>query len=158
MPQPHIYTVAKGNEVPERFHGSEVQLTRGTTIAELLSLGHFENEAAIVQAAESQWLIGARQAIRNELGREVKDGEAPPTLESASAKGNAVKLGAPRPAAQAKPKTPKAKAQAATKASGSKLFERMASDEKFRAQMFRALDNQAEFEAWQAATAEAAQA
>lgn len=156
--KPHIYEVAKGNEVPTQFHGKEVQLQRATTIAECLSSGHYENEEAIVAAAESQWLIGARAAIRTELGRTPKDGEAAPTLESASAKGNAVKLGAPREAKEQKPRTPQAESRKAAADSGNKLFQKMAADETVRNRMFKLLDNEAEFTAWQAAQAKVAAA
>lgn len=156
--KPHIYEVAKGNEVPTQFHGKEVQLSRATTIAECLSSGHYENEEAIVAAAESQWLIGARAAIRTELGRTPKDGEAAPTLESASAKGNAVKLGAPREAKEQKPRTPQAESRKAAADSGNKLFQKMAADENVRNRMFKLLDNEAEFTAWQTAQAKVAAA
>jgi hypothetical protein len=151
----HTYEVAKGQEVGQEFVGKEVQLSRATTVEEALASGHYENAEALVAAAESQWLIGARAAIRTELGRKPVAGKeaefVAPTLESASAKGNAIKLGAPREAAEQKPKTPQGIARKASTDSGNKMFTKMRADERFRGQMFKALDNEAEFNAWLAA-------
>lgn len=133
MPKTHIYEVAKGNEVAPEFVGKEVALTRATTVAECLSLGQFENEDAIVAAATSQWLIGARDAIRTELGRkaDAAKGETAPTLESAAALGNAFKVSAPGERKEAKPKTEKGQSRAAASDAGHKLFLRYRDDEAF---------------------------
>lgn len=131
----HIYEVAKGNEVPAEFHGKEIQLSRATTLNEAISSGQFENEDAVMAAATSQWLIGARAEIRTELARVPKDGEAPPTLESASAKGNAFKVPAPGERQPAKPKTEKGIARTASTDAGNKLFTRYRDDAAFAARM-----------------------
>lgn len=128
----HTYEVSKGNDVRAEFVGREVALQRCDTLAELISSGHFENEAAVVAAAESQWLIGARAAARAELGK--PEG----TLESAAAKANAVKLGTPREAKPSKPKTPAQARRATAAAAGNKIFERMRTDAKYRERAIKA--------------------
>lgn len=133
----HTYEVAKGNEVAPEFVGKEVFLTRSTTLAECISSGQFENEDAVIAAATSQWLIGARDAIRTELGRkaDAAKGETAPTLESAAAKGNAFKVSAPGERKEAKPKTEKGVARAAAGSAGNALFVRYRDDEKFAKRM-----------------------
>jgi hypothetical protein len=49
---------------PERFHNTEVKYSQGTTIAEILSAGHAENEEAIVRAFYGQFNIRASGAIK----------------------------------------------------------------------------------------------
>lgn len=135
----HIYEVAKGNEVAPEFVGKEVALTRATTLAEAISSGQFENEDAVIAAATSQWLIGARDAIRTELGRKAEKGKesefVAPTLESAAAKGNAFKVSAPGERKEAKPKTEKGVARASATSAGNALFVRYRDDEKFAKRM-----------------------
>ena len=126
---------------------------------EALTLGHYPNIEAIVSAAEQQWLIGARAAIRTELGRKPVTGKesefVAPTLESASQVGNAVKLGAPREPAEQKPKTAKAKVQAASKSAGNKLFEACLADPTKLARLIKMdVVDESEFNAWRDARQE----
>lgn len=149
----HTYEVAKGQEVPTQFHGKEVALKRAQTVAEAISSGQFENEEAVMAAATSQWLIAARAAIRSELGRTPVKGKesefVAPTLESASAAGNAVKLGAPREHKEPKPKTEKGIAQAAARTSGNRLFEKARGDAKFLQRMTKdGIIDETEYAAW----------
>lgn len=98
MKTQHIYTVQAGDEVLARNVGTEVPVTEYTTAAEALANGQFENEAAIMQAANSQRRIKQNIAVRAVLSKE--DG----TLQAAIAAAEAVVYKAPRPKGEGKPK------------------------------------------------------
>jgi len=169
----HSYEVQKGNQVLPTHVGKNVTWQKAETIGEALGLPtdvgqrisqmiadatktttnpHFENEQALVAAAEQQRDIAVREDIRAVLSK--PEG----TLDGAAKVANELTIGAPRSGSgrvskTAKPATQQARAE---KDVGNKIFERALVDEKFRSQMAKAgfLDG---FDAWQAAR-EAAQA
>lgn len=145
MAHTHTYTVAEGGKVPSTFVGKEISWSRPDSMAEALTMG-VENEATVVAAFNTQRDIVIRDRLRTYLATPGA------TLEGAAAIPATVKMGAPRPAGQtAKTAKPETRAKNTAAASGNKLFEKMASDDDFRARMFRDLENENDFNAWKAA-------
>jgi hypothetical protein len=97
----HIYVVQKGNEVPERFHGTEIPVTEYTSTREAIEAGHFENDEAVAAAAYAQ-----RRIRQNIVTRATLADEDPMVATPAVAieRAEKVKYGAPRPASTGEPK------------------------------------------------------
>ena len=114
----HTYTVSEGKDVRPEFVGKEIEITSPDSVAEALSSGAFENEAAIMKAANGQRHIEIRAAIRKVLGTEGK------TIEDAIAAGKAVVVKAPRVVDPNAPKKPRSAGTGLTKAAKAALDER----------------------------------
>lgn len=52
-----------GNAIPEAYRKTEIRYTGGETLAEVLALGHAENEAAVVRAFYNSFSIAANPMI-----------------------------------------------------------------------------------------------
>src|SRR5687767_6807605 len=71
----HIYVVSKGNDVPEKYWGTEIPVDCAETLAEATSPQgdhppQFENEAAVVDAAAAKRLIAVNRAVREILTKD----------------------------------------------------------------------------------------
>jgi hypothetical protein len=86
----HTYEVQKGDNVLPEHVGTEVGITEYTTVAEAVANGHYENETAVVMAANAMRRIAANRVVRKELAK--KDGTVAKAIELA----NAVKLAEPK--------------------------------------------------------------
>jgi hypothetical protein len=153
----HIYEVQKGDKVLPQFIGAKVELQNATTMAEALSSGQFENEAAFCAAAARDRNIIANRAVRQALSK-LQDGETPPLAIARAAKlANAVKVGAARVGktpATAKPKTVQKNVAAS---SGTRLFEKMLASVDFRRKMIGdGIADEAEYNVWRTAKEAAA--
>lgn len=139
----HTYTVQKGDAVRAEFVGTKVGLVNEDTLAGALSLGHFENEAAVMAAANAQRNIAANRVVRKALSKEgAKVDEA---IKSA----NAVKLGSPRAASTPKSAKPSTIRKNTAAASGNRLFEKCATDADFlRRMVAQQIVDQAEYDTW----------
>jgi hypothetical protein len=140
----HTYEVAKGNQVKPEHVGKKVSWMKAQTVAEALSAGHFENEEALVAAAEQQRDIAVREDIRDILSTD--DG----TLEAAAEAAKTLTVGKPRAGGGvSKVVKPKTQAERAAKGSGNRLFERAQADEKFLARMVKdQIIDMDEYNAW----------
>lgn len=121
----HIGVVQKGNDVRAEFVGKQVTWQKATSVDEALSAGHFENEGALVAAAEAQRDIAIRAGIRTILGK--PDG----TMSKAQDYAGTVKVGAPRVsngAVGSGPKTAKGRVTKAAQVVGNKMFDRAIAD------------------------------
>lgn len=144
----HTYKVQQGDKVLARNIGATVTLVDYTTVQEAINAGHYENEEALVAAANEQRHIRANRAVRKVLAKE--DGTVAQAIEA----GNAVKVGAPRPASTPKTAKPETIRKNTAAASGNRLFQRCAQDEDFLKRMVKqGIVDQGEFAAWQATQA-----
>lgn len=140
----HTYEVAKGNQVKPEHVGKKVSWLKAETVQEAISSGHFENEAALVAAAEQQRDIAVREDIRDILSTD--EG----TLEAAAEAAKTLTVGKPRAGGGvSKVVKPKTQAERAAKGSGNRLFERAQADEKFLARMVKdQIIDMDEYNAW----------
>lgn len=140
----HTYEVAKGNQVKPEHVGKKVSWMKAENVQEALASGHFENEAALVAAAEQQRDIAVREDIRDILSTD--DG----TLEAAAEAAKTLTVGKPRAGGGvSKVVKPKTQAERAAKGSGNRLFEKARGDQKFLDRMVRdQIIDIEEFNAW----------
>lgn len=139
----HTYVVQKGDNVLPRFVGTKIDLQNSTSVAEGLAEGHFESEAAIMAAANAIRNIAANRVVRKELANEAG------SVAKAVQLGNAVKIGAPRPASTPKTAKPSTIRKNTAAASGNRLFEKCRSDADFLSRMIaQGIVDQAEYDTW----------
>lgn len=139
----HTYTVQKGDAVRAEFVGTKVGLVNEDTLAGALSLGHFENEAAVMAAANAQRNIAANRVVRKALSVEGAK------VDEAVKLANAVKLGSPRAASTPKSAKPSTIRKNTAAASGNRLFEKCATDADFlRRMVAQQIVDQAEYDTW----------
>lgn len=139
----HTYIVQKGDNVKPSFVGTKIELQNSTSLAEALSAGHFESEAAVVAAANAIRNIAANRVVRKELATEAG------SVAKAISLANAVKVGAPRPAATPKTAKPSTIRKNTAAASGNRLFEKCATDADFLRRMVgQGIVEQGEFDTW----------
>lgn len=139
----HTYTVQKGDAVRAEFVGTKVGLVNEDTLAGALSLGHYENEAAVMAAANAQRNIAANRVVRKALSKEGAK------VDEAIKAANAVKLGAPRAASTPKSAKPSTIRKNTAAASGNRLFEKCATDADFlRRMVSQQIVDQAEYDTW----------
>lgn len=139
----HTYVVQKGDNVKAQFVGTKVEIANSQTTAEALSAGHFENEAALVAAANAIRNIAVNRVVRKELAKD--NG----SVAEAIKQGNAVKVGAPRPASTPKTAKPSTIRKNTAAASGNRLFEKCATDADFlRRMVAQQIVDQSEFDTW----------
>lgn len=139
----HIYIVQKGDNVKPTFVGSKVEVQNSQTVAEALSAGHFESEAAIVAAANAIRNIAVNRVVRKELAKDTG------SVAEAIKLGNAVKVGAPRAASTPKSAKPSTIRRNTAAASGNRLFEKCSTDADFlRRMVAQGIVDQAEYDTW----------
>lgn len=139
----HTYTVQKGDAVKPQFVGTKVEIQNSTTVAEALQAGHFENEAALVAAANAIRNIAVNRVVRKELAKD--NGSTAEAIRL----GNLVKVGAPRPAATPKTAKPSTIRKNTAAASGNRLFEKCAADADFLRRMIaQQIVDETEFNTW----------
>jgi hypothetical protein len=139
----HTYTVQKGDAVRPEFVGTKVGLVNEDTLAGALSLGHFENEAAVMAAANAQRNIAANRVVRKALSVEGAK------IDEAIKAANAIKVGSPRAASTPKSAKPSTIRKNTAAASGNRLFEKCATDGDFlRRMVSQQIVDQAEYDTW----------
>lgn len=139
----HTYTVQKGDAVKPQFVGTKVSITNADTVAEGISLGHFESEAAIMAAANAQRNIAVNRVVRKALSKD--DAK----VDDAVALGNKVKLGSPRAASTPKTAKPSTIRKNVAASSGNRLFEKCATDADFLRRMVgQGIVDQGEYDTW----------
>lgn len=139
----HTYVVQKGDAVLPRFVGTKIELQNSQTVAEGLSHGHFESEAAIMAAANAIRNIAANRVVRKQLALETG------SVAEAIKLGNAVKIGAPRPASTPKTAKPSTIRKNTAAASGNRLFEKCKQDADFLSRMLaQGIVDQSEYDTW----------
>lgn len=139
----HTYIVQKGDNVKPNFVGTKIELQNSQTLAEALSAGHFESEAAVVAAANAIRNIAANRVVRKELASDTG------SVAKAISLGNAVKVGAPRAASTPKTAKPSTIRKNTAAASGNRLFEKCATDADFlRRMVSQGIVDQTEFDTW----------
>lgn len=139
----HTYTVQKGDAVRAEFVGTKVGLINEDTLAGAISLGHFENEAAVMAAANAQRNIAANRVVRKALSVEGAK------VDEAIRLANAVKLGSPRAASTPKSAKPSTIRKNTAAASGNRLFEKCATDAGFLQRMVsQQIVDQGEYDTW----------
>lgn len=139
----HTYVVQKGDNVKANFVGTKIELQNSTTLAEALSSGHFESEAAVVAAANAIRNIAANRVVRKELAKD--NGSVAEAVRLA----NLVKVGAPRAASTPKTAKPSTIRKNTAAASGSRLFEKCATDADFLRRMIaQQIVDETEFNTW----------
>jgi hypothetical protein len=148
----HIYEVQKGDKVLPQFVGTKVELQNATTMAEAISSGQFESEAAFCASAARDRNIIANRAVRSELSK-LQPGETPvQAIARAVAKANAVKVGAARVGGTPKTAKPKTVQKNIAATSGTRLFEKMLASVDFRRKMIGdGIADEAEYNAWRSA-------
>lgn len=139
----HIYVVQKGDNVKPTFVGTKIEVQNSQTVAEALTSGHFESEAAIVAAANAIRNIAVNRVVRKELAKD--NG----SVAEAVKLGNAVKVGAPRPASTPKTAKPSTIRKNTAAASGNRLFEKCSTDADFlRRMVTQQIVDQGEYDTW----------
>lgn len=139
----HTYVVQKGDNVKTNFVGTKIELQNSTTLAEALSSGHFENEGAVVAAANAIRNIAANRVVRKELAKDAG------SVAEAVKLANAVKIGAPRAASTPKTAKPSTIRKNTAAASGNRLFEKCATDADFLRRMIaQGIVDQGEYDVW----------
>lgn len=139
----HTYIVQKGDNVKSNFVGTKIELQNSTTLAEALSAGHFESEAAVVAAANAIRNIAANRVVRKELAKD--NGSVAEAIKL----GNAVKVGAPRAASTPKSAKPSTIRRNTAAASGNRLFEKCSTDADFlRRMVAQGIVDQTEYDTW----------
>lgn len=139
----HTYVVQKGDNVKANFVGTKIEVQNSQTLAEALSAGHFESEAAVIAAANAIRNIAVNRVVRKELAKD--NGSVAEAIKL----GNAVKVGAPRPAATPKTAKPSTIRKNTAAASGNRLFEKCASDADFLRRMIaQGIVDQGEYDTW----------
>jgi hypothetical protein len=143
MQKTHTYTVQKGDAVRAEFVGTKVGLVNEDTLAGAISLGHFENEASVMAAANAQRNIAANRVVRKALSKEGAN------VAEAIKAANAVKLGAPRAASTPKSAKPSTIRKNTAAASGNRLFEKCATDADFlRRMVAQQIVDETEYNTW----------
>ena len=96
----HTYTIPVGKDTNAKFHGVEITTDQPETSAEAIPK-FYENEAALIAAANRDRMIQQNRKVRGLLAKE--DGD----VAKATAEANAIVVKAPRPESDgtAKPKS-----------------------------------------------------
>jgi hypothetical protein len=143
MQKTHTYTVQKGDAVRAEFVGTKVGLVNEDTLAGALALGHFENEASVMAAANAQRNIAANRVVRKALSKEGAN------VAEAIKAANAVKLGAPRAASTPKTARPSTIRKNTAASSGEKLYVKCSADADFLRRMIdQGIVDQTEYDLW----------
>lgn len=146
----------QGKEVPTQLRGAAITFPVPETLDDVRSLVNGGEEANVIELASGAYDVWLQGRVRAYAAGKNEDGSARTTQQvQAFASGLRYqrRVEGQGSRGEAKPQT---KVQRAASGAGNKLFEKMAASPAFRDQMFEALDNRAEFEAWVAARKEAA--
>lgn len=139
----------KGKEIPPHLVGTVINIRVAESDADIGEGKVFASADAMREKANDGVVIAVQGLLRNKAANT----KTPATAESLQkfADGYTYDVRAEGVARTVKPETKATRAAAST---GNRIFERAASDEKFRTQMVKnGLIDLAEFEAWQAAKA-----